>query len=364
MKINDVTKCIEEFAPLSYQESYDNSGLIVGQAESNLTGILLCLDCIEDVIDEAIKLNCNLVIAHHPIVFSGIKQLNGKNYIERTIIKAIQHNIAIYAAHTNADNATNGVNYKIASKLELTDCKILAPKKGQLKKLVTYCPLKDVETIRKAIFNAGAGTIGKYDQCSFNSSGHGTFRGNESSQPHVGEAGKLHIAEEVRIETVFPSSHQHKIINALISAHPYEEVAYDIYSLDNKHPSIGSGLIGNLKTPMDAKTFLQLVKKQFNVPVIKHTKIISSKINKVALCGGSGSFLLHDAIQQNACIFITADMKYHQFFDAEDKLIIADIGHYESEQFTTELFYEILKEKFATFAIHFSEVNTNPVNYL
>ena len=364
MKIREITHHIEEAAPLSYQENYDNAGLITGHPEDEVSGILLCIDCIEEVVEEAIRRKCNLIIAHHPILFGNIKRLNGKNYVERTIIKAIQNNIAIYAAHTNADNILHGVNARIAHKLGLENCMILSPKKGLLKKLVTFVPHKDAERVRQAIFSAGAGRIGHYGDCSFNLKGEGTFRGDETTDPHAGKKGELHTEPETRIETIFAQPDQQKILNALTEAHPYEEVAYDIYPLDNVYPQVGSGLYGELRSPADAMEFLHKLKQLFHAKGIRHTGISGKKIRRVALCGGSGSFLLNDAIKVQADIFITADFKYHQFFDADGKIVVADIGHYESEQFTVELFYEILIEKIPTFAIHFSEVNTNPVNYL
>lgn len=364
MNIKEITSIIETFAPLSFQESYDNAGLIVGNANDEISGILICLDSTEEIIDEAIQKNCNLIIAHHPIIFSGLKKLNGKNYIERTIIKAIKNNIAIYAAHTNIDNAFNGVSFKMAEKLGLINCNVLLPKGDLLKKIVTFCPISHAEAVRNAMFSNGAGSIGNYSACSFNSEGIGTFKGNENTQPFVGKQNQLHHEEEIKIETIVPAHLVKKVVNALLEAHPYEEVAYDIYPLENTWSTIGSGIIGELPQPEDENTFLNQIKAALKTNCIRHTTLLGKPIQKVALCGGSGSFLLSNAIQQQADIFISADFKYHQFFDAENQIIIADIGHYESEQFTSELFYEILTKKIPNFAIHLSEKNTNPINYL
>ncbi len=361
--IKDVTGYLESLAPLDLQESYDNAGLIVGNDSTEVKGILVCLDSIEEVLDEAVKNNCNLIVAHHPIVFSGLKKLNGKNYVERTIIQAIQQNIAIYAAHTNLDNVQQGVNAKICERIGLKNSRILSPKKNLLKKLVTFCPVEYIEKVRSAIFEAGCGRIGKYDECSFNAEGTGTFRGGADSNPFVGEKGKQHHEKEIRLETVFESHLEPVVIRALLEAHPYEEVAYDIYPLSNSYQGIGSGMIGELVTAMSETEFLKHLKSVMKAGSIRHTRLTGKKVSSVAVCGGSGSFLLSDAIRQKADVFVTADFKYHQFFDADGKVVIADIGHYESEQFTKELLRDFLVKKFSTFAVRLSEVDTNPVNY-
>ncbi len=364
MKLREITNHLESIAPLSYQESYDNAGLICGNHDMDITGAVICLDSTEAVIDEAIANKCNLIIAHHPIVFSGIKKFNGKNYVEKVIIKAIQNNIAIYAAHTNLDNVLDGVNSKIAEKLGLVNCSILAPQNNILKKLVTYCPDENATAIRTALFTAGGGAIGNYEECSFNANGYGTFKAGINANPHVGEIGKQHQEKETRIELIYPSYIESKLLKALFLAHPYEEVAYDIVELSNKNNRVGAGMIGELEQEVDETVFLNNVKKVMKAEGIRYTALRGKKVKKVAVCGGSGSFLLKNAIAAGADVFVTADFKYHQFFDAENQLVIADIGHYESEQYTMELFYEILSRKFTTFALHLSKINTNPINYL
>jgi dinuclear metal center YbgI/SA1388 family protein len=363
MLLKTIITEIEKFAPLAYQESYDNCGLLTGHKEQEVTGAILCLDCIEAVVDEAIQKNCNLIIAHHPIIFSGLKKLNGNNYIERTIIKAIQNNIAIYACHTNLDNVKLGVNKKIADKLGLINQQILLPKKTLLKKLVTFVPAAHLEIVRESLFNAGAGNIGNYDSCSFILEGTGSFRGNENSNPFIGEKGKLSLEKETRLELIFETVNEATIISALKQNHPYEEVAYDIYQLENTYQNIGSGMVGELEKPISETEFLENLKSIFKVKVIKHTALTNKRIKKVALCGGSGSFLLKNAINSKSDIYISSDFKYHEFFDAENQILVADIGHYESEQFTPEIFYEIISNKFPTFASYLTETNTNPVNY-
>lgn len=364
MKLKEITNYLESFAPLSYQESYDNAGLICGDETMEIAAALICLDSTEAVIDEAIAGGFNLVIAHHPIVFSGIKKLNGKNYIERVLLKAVKNNIAIYAAHTNLDNMHNGVNAKICEKLNLINCRILSPQKNTLKRLITYVPKENAEELRMALFSAGGGMVGNYDECSFNTTGIGTFKAMEGADPYIGTVGKRFEGEEIKVEMVYPQHIESKLVKALLKAHPYEEVAYDLIALSNSTSQVGAGMIGELVSEMDEMEFLMVVKGQMQAKTIRYTDLRGKKVKKVAVCGGSGSFLLNVAIAQQADAFITADFKYHQFFDAEGRILIADIGHYESEQFTMELFYEILKKKFSTFALQLTKINTNPIKYL
>lgn len=363
-QIKEIITHLETIAPPVYQEHYDNAGLIVGDRNATFTKALLCLDSTEEVIGEAIEKGCNLVIAHHPIVFKGLKKITGKNYIERTLLQAIKYDIAIFACHTNLDNVTNGVSAKICDQLGLKNCRTLVPKTGLLKKIFTYVPLSAADRVRKAMFTAGAGTIGDYDQCSFNTEGFGTFRGGENTNPAVGEKGKMHKEAEVKIETVFPAYLQKQVIREMNEAHPYEEVAYDVVSLDNEYGKVGAGMLGELYPGQKEIEFLTFLKESMQARCVRHTHLLDREVNKVAVCGGSGSFLLPDAIAAGADVFVTADFKYHQFFDADGKIVIADIGHYESEQFTINLFHEILTQKFPTFAFLFSETKTNPINYL
>ncbi len=363
MQINQVIKVLTAYAPTAYQEPYDNAGLITGHPSWECTGALVTLDATEQVILEAVKRGCNLVVAHHPIIFKGLKKINGNNYVEKTIIAAIRNNVAIYAIHTNLDNVHNGVNQKIAEQLGLTNCRILAPKQSLLCKLFTYVPKQDVEKVREALSEAGAGHIGNYDQCSFGTQGTGTFRPLPGADPYIGDVCKLTEVEEVKLEVILPYHLKNQVIAALLQAHPYEEVAYDLINLDNENLQVGSGMIGHLHNPMDEPAFLSLLRSKFNLQVIRHTPLLCRQISKVALCGGAGSFLISDAIHAGADIYITADVKYHEFFDANNKLVIADIGHWESEQYTVNLLIDILLGKFPTFAVLKSEVVTNPVHY-
>lgn len=362
-QIRDVTQYLETIAPRAYQESYDNAGLITGDPKAEVRGVLVSLDAIESVVDEAIEQDCNLIVAHHPIVFRGLKSLTGRNYVERTIIKAIKHDIAIYAIHTNLDNVYNGVNAKIAEKLGLQQTQVLVPKSQTLQKLTTFVPHKNAEAVVSALSRAGAGNIGNYQNCSFQISGTGTFQPNEQANPHIGEAGKLERVDEQRIEVILPNHLTSQVLRALREAHPYEEVAYYLHTLENENQEVGSGMIGQLPQAMPAADFLQHLKERMNLSVIRHTALIDRPIGKVAVCGGAGSFLLSSAIRQRADAYVSADFKYHEFFDAEGQLIIADIGHYESEVYTKELLRDFLCEKFVNFAVRLAEVTTNPVFY-
>ncbi len=363
IKLKDIVTYLHGIAPLSYQESYDNSGLLTGDDEMEINGALLTIDVTEEVVEEAIRLGLNLIIAHHPVIFKGLKKLTGGNAVERTVIKAIRNKIAVFAGHTNFDSIAGGVSSRMAEKLELENIRILSPGKGALRKLVVFVPVAYTEKVRTAVFEAGAGTAGNYDECSFNVTGEGTFRGSENTHPFAGKPGVFHTEKEVRTETIFPAHLQSRIIRAITEAHPYEEPAYDIYSLENEFPGAGLGVTASLPAPIGEKAFLDKLKKAFNTSCIRHTPLLNKEVHKVALCGGTGSFLLGAAIRAGADFFVSADFKYHEFFNADGNIVIADIGHFESEQFTTEIFYDLLLKKFPNFALHFSKVKTNPINY-
>ena len=363
-KIKDITKHLEETAPSPYQESYDNSGLLVGDPEAEVQQVLITLDTTEEVIKEAINLGCTLIISHHPIIFKGLKKLTGTTYAERVVIEAIKNNIALYALHTNFDNVQAGVNKAIARRLELNNTKILSPKTGILSKLTTFIPPEFTKPVLDALHKAGAGMIGNYDHCSFQVSGTGTFRPNESAKPYTGSQNEFEEVTENRIEIIFPSHLKNQVLNALHKTHPYEEIAYYLHDLANTYQDTGSGMIGTLAHEMESLQFIHYLKEKMNCNIIRHTAFVKDKIKTVAFCGGAGSFLLNKAKSAGADIFISADFKYHEFFNAENEIIIADIGHYESEVFTKELIFEILNEKFPKFALHLSKVDTNPIFYI
>ncbi len=363
-KIKEVTAHLESFAPRSLQEDYDNSGLLTGNPEWEVSGVLVTVDCLDSVVDEAIRLKSNLIVAHHPIIFRGQKKLTGQNYVERTVINAIKNDIAIYAIHTNLDNVLEGVNKKFAQQIGLTNLTVLDPRRDTLAKLVTFIPAEAAELVIQALHDAGAGNIGNYQNCSFRTMGTGTFQPNDTSNPHIGSKGKLEKVEEVRAELIFPSYREPEIVKVLKESHPYEEVAYYITRLENPNQEVGAGVMGELEVPMEPLEFLRRLKKSMNTSCIRHTALPRNLIKKVAVCGGAGSFLLSKAITSGADAFVSADFKYHEFFDADGKILIADIGHYESEQFTKELLQEVLKGKFPNFAINFSKTVTNPISYL
>ena len=363
-KIKEILSVLEEMAPLAYAEDFDNVGLLVGDAHTEATGILVCHDALENVIAEAIAKKCNLIVCFHPILFSGLKKITGKNYVERAIIKAIKNDIAIYAVHTALDNHKEGVNKIFCDALGLTNTKILVPKQNFIQKLVTYTIPENAEQLRNALFDAGAGKIGNYEDCSFNSQGIGTYMGNENSNPQIGERFEFVETQEIKIEVTFEKHLQSKILKALFSNHVYEEIAYEIYDLRNDHQNIGLGMVGELEKPLNEKDFLQFVKEKMQCGSIRHSAFLGKPIQKVAVLGGSGSFAIKNAIQADADVFLTADLKYHQFYEAENQLLLADIGHFESERFTKNYIVDFLKKKIPNFAIIFSEENTNPVKYL
>ncbi len=364
LKVKDILKEIEEYAPLPLQEGFDNAGVQVGDVNQPAHGALLCLDVTEEVIDEALELGCNLIISHHPLAFRPFKSLTGKSYIERCLMKACKYDLVIYAAHTNLDNANGGVNFKLAELIGLQNVRVLSPQKQALLKLVTFVPESYADLVRTTLFNAGAGRIGNYDSSSFNLPGEGTFRANEGCHPFCGEIGALHTEKEIRIETVLPAFRKGAVMQALLSVHPYEEPAFDFYLLENRWEQVGSGVVGELPEEEDEMSFLQRIKELFQVGCVKHSPLTGRPIREVALCGGSGAFLINDAINYGADIFITGEAKYNDFYDVEDRILLTTIGHYESEVCTKEIFYSIISRKFPTFALHLSNVNSNPVKYL
>jgi dinuclear metal center YbgI/SA1388 family protein len=364
VRIQDITTALESWAPPAYQESYDNAGLIVGDLQTPLNGVLISLDVTEAVVAEAVRRDCNLVVAHHPIVFKGLKRINTGTYVGRAVVGAIKHDVALYAAHTNLDNVRGGVNFYIAARLGLQGVRILAPKKQVLQKLVTFVPAANTLAVLDALYAAGAGQVGNYTNCSFRSPGTGTFKPGAATNPHIGSAGRQEEVQEDRVEVIFPAYQSGKVLAALRRAHPYEEVAYYLTALENENQEVGAGAVGTLPEPVSEMQFLTFLKERMGTGCVRYTPLRGKMVQKVAVCGGTGSFLTGDAIRAGADVFVTADVKYHEFFDAEGKIVIADIGHYESEVFTKELIYTHLSEKFSNIALHLSEVATNPINYL
>jgi dinuclear metal center YbgI/SA1388 family protein len=364
ISIADIVRYLEGMAPPAYQESYDNAGLLTGSGSWECTGVLTTLDATEEVVMEAVACRANLIVAHHPIIFGGLKKITGRNYVERTVIAAIKRDIAIYAIHTNLDNVVlGGVNGRIAQKLGITGGRPLSTREGTLQKLACFVPVGHLEAVRAVVFAAGAGHIGNYSDCSYSVEGTGTFTGGEGTDPFVGQPGQRRYEKEGRLEVIVPAHLSREVVRAMIAAHPYEEVAYDLVPLANPHPGVGSGLIGELSIEMDENELLDLIRREFGVSVIRHTRLTGRPVKRVAVCGGAGSFLISKALAAGANFYITSDVKYHEFFDANDQLVIADIGHFESEQFTVDLLFEVLQEKFRNFAVLKSVVKTNPIKY-
>ena len=364
MIVQDVINHLEELSPLAYAEDFDNVGLLVGHKNTKITGILVTLDTLEEVVDEAMENHCNLIVSFHPIIFSGLKTLTGKSYVERVVIKAIKNDIAIFAMHTALDNALQGVNDMICKKIGLINRKILIPQNGTIKKLTTYAPKDEADKLREALFNAGAGNIGNYNECSFNTEGIGTYKGNVNSNPSKGKKGSLHFEPEIQISVTYAKHLETKILQTLFKEHSYEEVAYEIITLENKNQHIGMGMIGEFEIPMEEISFLKHIKSKMKIKCIRHSALMGKSIRKVAVLGGSGSFAINEAIVANADAYITADLKYHDFFRAENIIILADIGHYESEQYTKNGLVAFLTKKKPNFAVVLSKTNTNPVKYL
>ena len=364
MKIKEIVSALERFAPLPLQDGFDNAGLQIGLTDAEATGALLCLDVTEAVLDEAIALGYNLVISHHPLIFKGYKSITGKDYVERCILKAIKNDIVIYSAHTNLDNAQGGVNYKIAEKIGLKNVRVLEAKENALLKLVTFVPATRAEEVRTALASAGCGCIGNYDSCSYNVEGEGMFRALESANPYCGKIGELHVEKETRIETILPTYRKAEVIKALLAAHPYEEPAFDLYPLQNSWQQAGAGVIGELETPETELEFLKRIKKTFEVGCLKHNRLTGREIQTVALCGGAGAFLMPLAIRNRADVFITGEIKYHDYFGHDTDILLAEIGHYESEQYTKEIFYTIIRDLFPNVEVQQSKINTNPIKYM
>ncbi len=364
MRVKDILKVLELWAPPSYQESYDNTGLLIGNREDAVSGVLVTLDVTMEVLEEAIANNCNLIVAHHPLIFKGIKQMTPTHWVQKCIIKAVKHDLSVYAVHTNLDNVVSGVNWKIAELLDLESVGILSPKSNTLLKLVTFAPSDAAQSVLNGLYAAGAGEIGNYDHCSFQTSGVGSFRPNEKANPTIGTIDQDESVEESRLEVLLPKHRQSAILGALKKAHPYEEVAYYLHPLTNQNQEVGSGAIGNLREPLPPGDFINILKQQMKLDVVKCTPFVKKEIQKVAVCGGAGGFLLGAAKRAGADVFVSSDFKYHEFFEAEEDIIVADIGHYESEVFTKDLIGERLRENFANIALRLSQVDTNPIKYL
>ena len=365
LKVRDIADWLEQWAPRHLAESYDNVGLLVGRRDMDVTKVLVSLDCTEQVVEEAEREGCQLIVSHHPVIFGGLKRLNGNSDVERTVMRAVQSNIALYAIHTNLDNVLTGVNRHLGVLLGCASdsLRILRPMGAKLEKWTVFVPTDHAESVRHAMAEAGAGHIGRYDHCSFAAEGTGTFRAQEGATPHVGSIGELHREPETRLEMVVPGECISPVHRALQDAHPYEEVALDRVALENGRDDLGAGMVGELPEPMAWEAFADRVKKALGCQAIKHTAPVKSHVQRIAMCGGSGAFLMGDAARSGADVYVTADVKYHEYFQAEGRFQLLDVGHYESEWQTSTLIANKINEKFPKFAVRLSSTKTNPVTY-
>ena len=363
MKVKEITDAIESMAPLHLQESWDNAGMQVGNPNSEVTGILLCTDVREETVDEAIERGFNMIISHHPLLFRGLKKIVGRTYQERVVAKAIKHDITIYCAHTNMDSARGGVNFKMAEKLGLKNVSVLDPQQGTLLKVVVFVPMSHVTQVETAMCDAGAGHLGDYDNCSYKLEGIGQYRPLEGAHPVAGEVAELHSEPETRIEVLVNKALCGRVVAAMLKAHPYEEPAFDIIALENEDSYSGLGVIGDIE-PQDAKAFLERVKTAFEVVTLRYSGDLDRRVSRIAMCGGAGAEFIGKALALGADVYITGDMKYHEFQGNEDRIIIADIGHYESEHYTKEIFYDVIQKKNPNFAVDFAKSEKNQVKYI
>jgi dinuclear metal center YbgI/SA1388 family protein len=332
MKCDNIIKIIEDWAPKSIAWEKDNVGLQVGSLRREVKNILLCLDVNEKVIDEASKKNCNLIISHHPLLFRSLKKIDiERDQKSKILEKLIKKDITLYSAHTNLDFTKDGVSFQLADKLGLSNQRFLLNKSSNLNKLIVFVPVDNADKVAEAMHSAGAGIIGEYSHCSFRTIGMGTFKGSNKSKPSMGVKGKLNKVSEVKIEVLVNSFDLHKVISSMKKIHPYEEVAFDVYPMVNENFNYGMGVIGDLKKELTAKEFLTYVSKSLRINNFRFNKGSKFRIKKVAVCGGSGSDLLETAIKSKADAFVTADVKYHTFQDAEDEILLIDAGHYETE---------------------------------
>ncbi|MBP5687674.1 MAG: Nif3-like dinuclear metal center hexameric protein [Muribaculaceae bacterium] len=363
MKVKEITDAIEAVAPLYLQESWDNSGMQVGDQDSEVTGVVLCTDVREEIVDEAIERGANMIISHHPLLFRGLKKIVGRSYQERIVAKAIKNDITIYCAHTNMDSAVGGVNFKMAEKLGMTGVRVLDPQQGTQRKIVVFVPTEAVAMVEKAMCDAGAGRLGNYDNCTYSMNGEGHYRALDGAEPWAGKVGEKHSEPEVRLEVLVHKALCGRVVAAMIKAHPYEEPAFDIIALENGDKYAGLGVIGDVE-PQDARGFLEKVKNAFEVEAVRYSGNLDRQVRRVAMCGGAGADFIGLAMSQGADVYITGDMKYHEFQGNEERIILADIGHYESEHYTKEIFYDIISKKNPNFAVDFAKSEKNQVKYL
>ncbi len=364
MQIKTLLQILDNWAPFSYQEDYDNSGLLIGSKDAEVTGVLVSLDLTPQIVEEAVSLGANTIISHHPILFRGLKRItDADDIVQQCVVDCIKKDINVISLHTNLDNVHNGVNAKIAEILEVKNNRILAPKSHTMSKLSYFVPKKNHEAVKQALYHAGAGTQGNYAECSFSTEGTGTFTPLEGSNPYLGKLGQPTSTPELKVEMVFESQLQSQLVSTLQEVHPYETVAYDVLPLYNTNPQVGSGMIGELETPLPFADFMERIKERFHMPYLRHTAVVQDPIQKIAFCGGAGSFLIPVAKAHGADVYLTGDMKYHDFFTSDNKITLVDMGHYEMEQYTSQLIVDYMSQKNLTFAVHLTQNHTNPIKY-
>lgn len=355
--------CIEQWAPFSWQESYDNAGLILGDPDRNVTEALVCFDVTPEVVDEAVRIGAGLIVSHHPAIFKGIKRINPASRLGYMIKQSLCHDIAWCALHTNLDNTLNGVNSYLCEQLGLKDVQPLAPLQDIYGKLQVYVPEAYAEKLRQALAEAGCGAGARYDACSYSSRGEGRFRAGSQAHPFSGQIGELHCEAECKIECLYPLHKTRQVLDVLRTNHPYEEPAFDLLPLRNEATGQGAGAIGNLQESMQETELLDKLKELTGTHCIRHSGFRGRKIRRIALCGGSGGSFIGNACARQADAYITGDLKYHDFADAGSGTWLVDIGHFESEKFAMELIFRFIRKNFPNFAVSISEQARNPVSF-
>ncbi|MBI4536287.1 MAG: Nif3-like dinuclear metal center hexameric protein [Ignavibacteriae bacterium] len=368
MTVREIQDVIEHWAPREIAWGQDNVGLQIGNPASRLLGILIALDVTEKIITEARRHRANLIISHHPLLFKAPRSITPRNQVGRCIDALVKSGIALYSAHTNLDFAHGGTSWAIAEALGLTAVDFLYKPYKVQRKIVTFVPTDHVDRVAVAMAEAGAGRIGNYDNCSFRMLGTGTFKANERANPVVGSKNVLEKVAETRLEMVVDQWLVPGVLKALKQAHPYEEVAHDVYPTENESDAFGMGIIGMLVRPMTLKSLLALIKKKLGARALRCTGSLNHKVSRIAACGGSGSELLDEAVRARADAFITADVKYHTFHDANGRIALIDAGHYETEHLVVQTMAKKLAQEMRRMRIHVpvfaSRTSTNPIVYV
>jgi len=368
MRVRDIQQILESWAPKEIAWERDNIGLQAGDPAAVVRGILVALDVTEEVIAEAVRRKANLLVSHHPLLFRPLSAVTMQSARGRCIRALMQSGINLYSAHTNLDFTRGGTSFALAQALGLTDVEFLRMPYEVQRKVVTFVPPAEAERVARAMADAGAGIIGNYDSCSFAGPGTGTFRGNERSRPAIGKRGVLEHASETRLEMMVPRWRLGDVIGAMHRAHPYEEVAYDVYPLENRSREHGMGIIGNARRPVTLRVFLNDLKRRLGVPALRCTGDMRRTVRRVAACGGSGTELMDEAARRGADVFVTADVRYHSFHDVEASMALVDAGHFETELPVVRAVVEHLRAacraRHATVPIHAARTSTNPIVYV